>query len=490
MSLTQVSYSMITGAPINVKDFGAVGNGSKDDTKALQDAITYGGTNGIEIQIPSGIYKTTAPLTVTVNGTSIRGLGSIPLGTDTTGKGPIIRYYGTDKALDVGIAPTVNGTNIYNTRIENIRIQTDTNTLTAMRVWHSYGGFFNNISIYGQIGFANTGLLVSSGIDNIYQQIEISGNGPGSTSPTVDYLGNGLSAGLGYLNDPATTTVFKNCYFHYCRYGANLAYQFNFENCIFEACDYGVTTTSFMISKFTTCYWEANNTLDCYLESSAVTDSEVIFDGCSFAGYARQTFFGQGSGVNKVTILNCRFNTTNVAPLLFNTSQAVVTSTGVLLINGCSFPSAMNIGGLYTTNWYPSVSQTDKNVISYRFVKKAISANTAYSPMPTESAISGGLYIMPTIGRVIGVNSYYTNTITAGNFYYSTKVNGSALAELSYPTVAVQTANQLFSGTDILKYSVAAGSTLSVDLTTSSLFAPTGSDLVIEVLVAHGKTAI
>jgi hypothetical protein len=481
---------MITGSPVNVLDYGADPAGVADSTTAIQAAINYGAANGIEIQIPSGIYRTTAPLTVTVSGTSIRGLGSIPLGTDTTGKGPIIRYYGTDKALDVGVAPTVNGTNIYNTRIENIRIQTDTNTLTAMRVWHSYGGYFNNISIYGQKGFANTGLLVSSGIDNIYQQIEISGNGPGSVGPTVDYLGNGLAAGLGYLNDPATTTVFRNCYFHYCRYGANLDYQFNFENCIFEACDTGVVTSSFMISNFNDCYFEANNTLDCVLESSATTDSAVIFDGCSFAGYARQTFFGQGSGVNKLTLLNCRFSTTNVAPLLFNTSQVAVTSTGVLLINGCSFPAAMLIGGLLGTNFYPKVSQTDKNVISYRFVQKAVAANTAYSPMPTEAAISGGLYIMPTTGKVIGVNSYYTNTISAGNFYYSTKVNGSALAELSFPTVPVQTANQVFSGTDILKYSVAAGSTLSVDLNTSAGFSPTGSDLVIEVLVAHGKTAI
>ena len=490
MSLTKVSYSMITGAPVNVRDFGAVGDGATDDTTAIQAAINYGAANGIEIQIPSGIYKTTAPLTVTVNGTSIRGLGSIPLGTDTTGKGPIIRYYGTDKALDVGVAPTVNGTNIYNTRIENIRIQTDTNTLTAMRVWHSYGGYFNNISIYGQKGFANTGLLVSSGIDNIYQQIEISGNGPGSVGPTVDYLGNGLSAGLGFSNDPATTTVFRNCYFHYCRYGANLAYQFNFENCIFEACDTGVVTISFMISKFITCYWEANNTLDCSLESSATTDSAVIFDGCSFAGYARQTFFGQGSGVNKVTILNCRFSTTNASPLLFNTSQAVVSATGLLLINGCSFPAAMNIGGLFTTNWYPNVSQTDKNVISYRFVRKAVAAGTAYSPMPTESVISGGLYTMPTTGKIIGVNAYYTVAITAGTFYYVTNKNGASIAELSYPTVPLQSARQVFSGTDILKYSVVAGDTLSIDLNTTALFAPTGDDIVIEVLVAHGKTAI
>jgi hypothetical protein len=53
MALTKASYSMITGAPANVMDFGAVGDGVTDDTAAFVAARD----TGKSIFVPKGTYK-------------------------------------------------------------------------------------------------------------------------------------------------------------------------------------------------------------------------------------------------------------------------------------------------------------------------------------------------------------------------------------------------------------------------------------------------
>jgi hypothetical protein len=56
MSLTKVSYSMITGAPVNLLDYGAVGDGTTNDTTALQAAVTAAANANLTLLIPDGTY--------------------------------------------------------------------------------------------------------------------------------------------------------------------------------------------------------------------------------------------------------------------------------------------------------------------------------------------------------------------------------------------------------------------------------------------------
>jgi hypothetical protein len=70
MALTKATYSMIEGAVVNVLDYGAVGNGTADDTAAITAALA----TGASVYFPEGTYKT-GPQTITTAGQTLFGTG-------------------------------------------------------------------------------------------------------------------------------------------------------------------------------------------------------------------------------------------------------------------------------------------------------------------------------------------------------------------------------------------------------------------------------
>lgn len=81
--------------------FGAVGDGVVDDTEALQDAIDYVKTNGLELHIPPGTYRT-GPLN-TYGGTvawALSGAGSdLVTFVHVDGNGTLIHGASTGSAV-------------------------------------------------------------------------------------------------------------------------------------------------------------------------------------------------------------------------------------------------------------------------------------------------------------------------------------------------------------------------------------------------------
>jgi len=75
MSLTKVTYSMIDGAAISVRDFGAIGDGITNDRDALQLALNaVGDAGGGTLYLPKGRYYITGALLVPSN-TRVTGAG-------------------------------------------------------------------------------------------------------------------------------------------------------------------------------------------------------------------------------------------------------------------------------------------------------------------------------------------------------------------------------------------------------------------------------
>lgn len=86
-SVGQVTYDWIadiqaTGT-YNIRDFGAVGDGTTDDTIAFKSAMAFiASRNGGTLQIPEGDFVVTSPITLT-SGINIQGVSGIPTTSPT-----------------------------------------------------------------------------------------------------------------------------------------------------------------------------------------------------------------------------------------------------------------------------------------------------------------------------------------------------------------------------------------------------------------------
>lgn len=85
---------------LNVKDFGATGDGTTNDFTALQQAVDSAAITGNTVCIPAGVYNFSPTLHVPAGvNMSGAGIGSELLGTPHNGS--ILRYTGTDTALSI-----------------------------------------------------------------------------------------------------------------------------------------------------------------------------------------------------------------------------------------------------------------------------------------------------------------------------------------------------------------------------------------------------
>jgi len=77
MSLIKASYSMISGAPLNILDFGADPTGVVDSSAAIQATINAASSTGnANIYVPPGTYTVSTTLTMTgLRGININGIG-------------------------------------------------------------------------------------------------------------------------------------------------------------------------------------------------------------------------------------------------------------------------------------------------------------------------------------------------------------------------------------------------------------------------------
>jgi hypothetical protein len=86
MPLTKASYSMITGSPLNILDFGADSTGATDCSAVIATALTQAVSN--VLYFPPGTYLINSPIDITTNSTKLDFASEA-----------LLQYTGTDAAI-------------------------------------------------------------------------------------------------------------------------------------------------------------------------------------------------------------------------------------------------------------------------------------------------------------------------------------------------------------------------------------------------------
>ena len=361
MSLTKVSYSMIAGAPINVVDYGVVGNNSADDTAAIQaaiDAMINGSTLDFE---PGKTYRVTAPIVVPPNltGCVFRGNGSIIRADhngdglvmvatnqnfsrhkvyDLTIQGPNVSYpnnaaeligTSTGAALKMGYDDTSNMvagylTSFYNCAFTNFYSGV---YLQSTILINFYGGyiFFNQIGVYVDSGQTNANTFYSVGIkENRQFGVYSSPRAGGSLSYATNnkFYSCVLETNIPYdLSSGGYPSTFDPSTGHAIKLWNS--YDWIFDGCYFENHNYSVLVESSS---------DDNIFQNCRFDSESVRHGWVVIGGAScnnkFVGCKMVDYGASTDGTFQVLAASSHYNQlVNSTGFRFDPSTSLGTGT-------------------------------------------------------------------------------------------------------------------------------------------------------------------
>lgn len=145
------------GTPwFDVRAFGAAGDGSADDTTAINNAITAAGTTGT-VFLPAGSYKVTSTITVP-NSVRIVGSGIWATTIGMVGDHIVLDFTGNGHLLDIFIS------GYQNAAATNYCVRTAANATNIFRDCYIWGGFYG---------------LQSRGTDGCFENCFIAGSASG-----------------------------------------------------------------------------------------------------------------------------------------------------------------------------------------------------------------------------------------------------------------------------------------------------------------------
>lgn len=320
----------ISNFGVNVKDFGAVGDGVTDDTVAIQTAINYAQMlvtdrfkNGADVKCPYGTYLISSTLVITSSNINLVGSGA----------GASVIY-----------APNANfdlihfngaALSLYSVGMKNIRTYTPGNSTAGvhLKLTKVINGFFPDIhSVASYKGLIMDGCgKVFFGKLNISQENRTSG----TPSYAIDFLDtNGINSDIHFtdlqivpdiLTAQAYSMSIRACdglYFENFHMHGGLLIQPN-------GVGFGQTCASVF---FSNSYFDTATDSNLAFVGTASAYRNFFFDTCYFREASKGLFIDTDINVSNIKFSNCTFAQQRVNGLEFADSLASEVS-----FVGCTF---------------------------------------------------------------------------------------------------------------------------------------------------------
>lgn len=438
MGLTKVTYSMIDGAPINVLDFGAVGDGVTDDTVAIQNAIDYAlSLSNSCVQVPAGRYKLTDTITINTSSNQFsligegQGASIFVRNTDygdtfalTTCPQSLFENFGIQMSVEMTTGAHFNCDGLYRTTFNNLFL---TEPFIGILMNNCTSVFISNTVIQGGKYFSDVTYKPNSALLKLKAGTGAGNNGIAISNCFFD------PSGL----PPETHTKYEIALWVECVDGLwveNTHIMGGYEAHV------GITpVTGYVLSgiKFSNCwldYWATKNLLIDQDGTTVVQD--VSFSNCTFQGATDELFYVNSPYLVGLTFSSCIFE--------FAAHQAgTIYGANEVSINGCIFKS--NNGGTPNGSTLIISGANVQNVsitggIMYAGPNVNYNINTGVTP-PTNMIVSGVSFGNATITDV-----YYAGTVQPFNVIGCINQNIQITAAFSLD-ISTATDTMLVSGT-------------------------------------------
>lgn len=426
MSLTKASYSLVNGAPINVLDYGAVGDGVADDTSAIQDAVDAAVGNQL-VFFPAGVYKITDTINL-YKGSQLQGIN---------------RYQGS----------TAYAANAYGTKI-NFLPTSLKNLFEIQNLPSPPQTFRSKVSIRGFeiVGdgatYAQAALYLQDSIYNDFEDLNISlfqygiyHNGTPINNRFVNVIAGRLSTESIHYETGGTTDVYEQCTFNLVPRGVVLkgdCINIRFIGCLFEQIDlYGMELDK-----------------ECRtIEVVASYAEDVPYTNVSTNAMFRVAYDGTASDLSTtLKIIGGNFTGRNAG--VVGSFIDVNDSVGVQLI------------GPYVAR-YTNLIKTTASTANYAVACSGVQFNACTNTYTDITKVSGTFDFQAVnagTGPIVRVNSVIAANVTAGQFIQNSGVFwasgvGSPESAVTAPVGSIYSRTDGGAGTTLYVKESGAGST-------------------------------